>query len=274
MDLPPGYTRLELEDQGAVLVVRDGLADALVAAGVQDPERLVREAPSDLRGRSALARIDLGSEGRAIVRALQRGGLLGKWVRKLSLDPRRAEAELRVSAQAAARGARVLEVLAAVTRKAPGGYHHGLVTREVEGARDLLAVLRSTPGRRDRWRTLEAAGEAVRLLHEAGVDHVDLNVKNILLRPSGEALVIDLDKCRLGPGPAPWSVRRANLLRLLRSWVKLGCGEPQSVDPRDPLALARGYAGGDRALLRRLASLRASFPLRRLLWSLRPPRYP
>ena len=274
MDLPAGFTRLELPDEDTVLVLREGLADALVAAGVQDPERLVREAPSGLQGRAKLARVDLGPEGPAIVRALTRGGLLGRWVRTLSLDPARAQEELRVSAQAAARGARVLDVLAAVTRRAPGGYHHGLVTREVEGGRDLLAVLRQTPGRQARWRALRAAGRAVRALHDAGVDHVDLNVKNVLLAPSGEALVLDLDKCRLGPPDAPWAVRRRNLLRLRRSWIKLSCGEATSVQPRDALALARGYAQGDRALLRRLTGLQASFPFRRALWSLFPPRYP
>ena len=87
-------------------------------------------------------------------------------------------------------------------------------------------------------------------------------------------LVIDLDKCQLASGPASWDVRRRNLLRLLRSWIKLGCGEPRAVTPRDPLALARGYAGGERELLRRLTALKASFPLRRLLWALFPPRYP
>jgi len=266
--LPAGYTCLEAD--GAVVVVRDGLQDALLGAGIQDPARLVARAPSpEHRGRTALAVVDLGESGRAVVRALTRGGALGRVVRRTSLDPQRAMAELRVSAQAAARGAQVLEVLAAVTRRRGWGYEHGLVTREVTGARDLLTVLRTEDGR-PRRRALAAAGRAIRRLHDAGVDHVDLNVKNVLLRRDGEALVIDLDRCHIGRGPAPEAVRVRNLLRLLRSWTKVRTTEPGATWPLDPLRVARTYAGGDRALLRRLvaAGRGQRFGLRRLSWRL------
>ena len=45
---------------------------------LHDPEGLVLRSPSTLVGRGRLARIDLGPAGRAIVRPLLRGGLLGK----------------------------------------------------------------------------------------------------------------------------------------------------------------------------------------------------
>ena len=47
-------------------------------------------------------------------------------------------------------------------------------------------------------------------LHEAGVDHVDLNLKNILLAPDGRAIVIDLDRCRISDHALPWPTRRRN----------------------------------------------------------------
>ncbi|MCO5171980.1 MAG: hypothetical protein M9894_37250 [Planctomycetes bacterium] len=268
LEPPPGFTRVERA--GAVLVVREGLADALVAAGIEDPEALVARSPAALVGRGRLARVDLGAAGRAIVRPLLRGGLLGKLVRRVSFDRARALTELRVSAEAAARGAVVLDVLAAVTRPTGLGWRHGLVTREVEGAIDLAAALAAYPGGRDRRRALRAAGAAVRRLHDAGVDHVDLNLKNVLLRPDGQALVIDLDRCRLGAGPAPAHVREENLVRLLRSWTKLGVQAPGRTRPRDPLALLRGYAPGDRALRRRLvaAGRAARFGCRRVVWRL------
>lgn len=271
-DPPQGYTRVERD--GAMVVVRSTLADALLGAGIHDPEGLVERSPSALVGRGRLASIDLGQGVRAIVRPLLRGGLLGKVVRRVSFDPRRALSELRVSTEAAARGALVLDVLAAVTRPGAIGWRHGLVTREVEGALDLQKLLMASPEGLTRWRGLKAAGEAVRRLHDAGVDHVDLNLKNILLRPDGRALVIDLDRCRLGPGPAPLAVRERNLVRLLRSWTKLGVLAPGTTRSRDPLRLLEGYAPRgsieDRTLRRGLvaAGRRARFGCRRITWRL------
>lgn len=273
-ELPAGFERREVD--GATVVARSDLVEALLAAGVDDPEALARRAPSGHTGRAGLGRIELGAAGAAIVRPLVRGGLVGLVVRRRSLDPGRALAELRLCAEASARGASVLEVLAAVTRRDGVGYTHGLVTREVVAARDLLAALRASEGPRARGRALAAAGRAIRRLHDAGVDHVDLNLKNVLLRADGEALILDLDRCRLTPGPASERVRQRNLLRLLRSWRKLAAAEARSVQARDPLRLARAYARGERELLRRLVSAgrRARFPLHRLRWRLLPPRLP
>jgi 3-deoxy-D-manno-octulosonic acid kinase len=272
MEPPQGFERVEHE--GAVLVLREGLAPALLEAGVADPVGLVEAQPTEHAGRGKLARVELEG-GPALVRPLLRGGLLGKLIRRLSFDPWRSVAELAVSAEAAARGASVLDVLAAVTRRVGLGFQHGLVTREVTGARDLMGALKDARGR-ERAAALRAAGDAVRALHDAGVDHVDLNLKNVLLRPDGRALVIDLDRCRIGRLDLSWERRRSNLLRLLRSWVKLGSVHPGRVHPRDPLRLARAYARGDRELRRRLvrAGRGARFPLRRLLWRLFPPRIP
>ncbi len=269
-DTPDGFTRVERG--GATLVVRSALADALLEAGIEDPEALVARSPAALVGRGRLARIDLPG-GRAIVRPMLRGGLLGKLVRRVSFDRRRALAELRVSVEAAARGALVLDVLAAVTRPSGLGWRHGLVTREVEGALDLAAALVAFPDGDPRRRALRAAGAAIRRLHDAGVDHVDLNLKNVLLLPAGdEARVIDLDRCRLGAGPAPAAVRVRNLVRLLRSWTKLGVRAPGTTQRRDPLWLLAGYAPGPSAEARALrdqlvvAGRRSGFGCRRVVW--------
>lgn len=271
--VPEGYERVE--HAGATIVLRSDLREALLAAGVADPVGLIARQPaSDKAGRAALGRVTLEGEGPVLVRALTRGGLLGKLVKRLSWDPARAENELVVSATAARRGAVVPEVVAAVTRGVAGGYEHGLASRELVGARDLVAILRQERGSA-RGRALRAAGEAIRRLHEAGVDHVDLNLKNVLIDGEGRGVVIDLDRCRMGAGPLGEGARRANLLRLYRSWIKLRVAEPDSVAERDPLRLALAYAGGDRALLRGVveAGLGARFWSHRLRWSLFPPRF-
>src|SRR5262249_8893971 len=114
-------------------------------------------------------------------------------------------------------------------------------------------------------------GEAVRRLHDAGFDHADLNVKNVLLRESSgkvEAWIIDLDRGRLVE-TLDASARRRSLVRLLRSFAKthvLAGG----VSARDLFRLARGYARGDRDKRRELVSWgRAAWPrirARSALW--------
>ncbi|RMG07536.1 MAG: hypothetical protein D6731_23570 [Planctomycetota bacterium] len=274
MQVPPGFASREVD--GAIVVGRNGLLDFLVGAGVARPRELAAARPAAQQGRGRLGRLPLPPAGAALVRPLRRGGLLGKVVRHRSLDPWRAVAELAVSAEAEARGAAVLEVLAAVTRRRGLGYEHALVTREVEGACDLAQALAAAPCPARRAAALVAAARAVRSLHDAGVDHVDLNLKNVLLLPGPRALVIDLDRCRIGREDLPWPRRRANLLRLLRSWHKLAAACGSAFPARDPLCFAAAYARGDRVLLRRLvdAGAGARFPLRRLLWSLRPPSPP
>jgi 3-deoxy-D-manno-octulosonic acid kinase len=245
--VPPGYVRIDRD--GAALLLREGLEDALLAAGVAFPEDVVARSPAvGLAGRGALSRVEIPG-GRAILRLYWRGGLLGKLVRRLSLDGDRAANELRVQAEALARGAPVTEPLAAVTRRAGVGFRHALATRELEGARDLALVLRETRGR-ERRRAVSAAGEAVRRLHDAGVEHADLNLKNILVREAErgpEAWVIDLDRGRLLEGLEP-AARRRNLVRLLRSFAKLAVVGGARLSPRDPFRFARAYARGDRTL--------------------------
>ncbi|MGE0709260.1 MAG: lipopolysaccharide kinase InaA family protein [Planctomycetota bacterium] len=274
MSLPPGYE--QLEHHGARLVLRSDLRAPLLAAGVADPLAVIARHPADVGGRARLGRIELEGVGPLLVRALVRGGLVGKVVRRLSWDPLRAESELRVSVEAAARGASVPEVVAAVTRRVPGGYQHGLVVRELSGARDLVAVLRAEPEGIARWRALRAAGEAVRRLHDAGVDHVDLNLKNVLVGQDGRGVVIDLDRCRVHEAALDERGRERNLLRLYRSWLKLQAAEPQVTCPRDPLRVARAYAQGELDRWRRLVERgrAARFWSHQLRWALFPPRFP
>ncbi|MBL4844836.1 MAG: phosphotransferase, partial [Planctomycetes bacterium] len=167
----------------------------------------------------------------------------------------------------------VPEVVAAVTRPVAGGFHHGLVSRELSGARDLVAVLRQTKGA-ERSAAITASARAVAALHAAGVDHVDLNLKNVLIDADGTGVVIDLDRCRIGEPDAATAER--NLLRLLRSWTKLQTAEPASVQLLDPIRFVRAYVSGDRTRLRRLVTLGRATPFRlnRMRWALFPPRFP
>ena len=108
-------------------------------------------------------------------------------------------------------------------------------------------------------------------MHDAGVDHPDLNLGNLMVRSGDggpEAFVIDLDGARLHPGPLATAKRRAALLRLERSYLKrFGGGGSGPADP----ALWRGwYAAGDAEMAHALAgdrlTERIALALHRLGW--------
>lgn len=127
-------------------------------------------------------------------------------------------------------------------------YRGDLVTRYVPGSRDLAAVL--FPGRpvpaEDAAAALELTGRLFRTLHDGGVVHPDLNLKNILIvdrRPSPEAQVLDLDGARLR-GRVGDRARRRMIARFWRSARKWSARTATALDPAWLDAFEAGYDGG------------------------------
>ena len=70
----------------------------------------------------------------------------------------------------------------------------------------------------------QAAGHTVRVLHEAGVYHPDLNLHNCMVRQGEESLevfVVDFDRARAQSGALDPAAREHMLRRLERSARKL-----------------------------------------------------
>ena len=117
-------------------------------------------------------------------------------------------------------------------------YQADLMTRRIADAAPLSQVLRRRALAASDW---EQAGRLLRRMHDLQVWHADLNLSNILFRPSGEFFLIDFDRCRVRMGG--WWKRR-NLERLHRS-----CRKGKRLEPAlrfaeaDFEALLRGYAG-------------------------------
>ena len=186
--------------------------------------------------------------GRWVVRAYRRGGavagpLLGD--RYLGRGSGRPVAETLASEEARRRGVPTPRVVAgAVYPAGPLFYRADLVTEFVEGGRELARVLFGAPaGADERGRALAQAGRLLARLAEAGVEHPDLNARNVLLTPGSQegALVLDLDRSRVGPEGVPLSPARM-LARLERSLEKLGerAGRALSSEELDLLRLASG----------------------------------
>ncbi len=227
------------------MVVASGVDAGGLLARMRSP---VAEVPARHFGRAALQTVALPEGGHALVRSCRHGGLLRRITRHWFVSrPPRPFAELAVTAAARERGLATAEVLAALVARGIGPWYRGwLVTRELTGARDLWAAL---PGQRSGAGTemvLSLVGRTLRLMHTLGIDHADLNLRNILVRddePFPRIYIIDFDKARLFPGAVPDARAQRNLRRLLRSVNKL---DPQRrrVRPGDWNRLMAAYRSG------------------------------
>jgi tRNA A-37 threonylcarbamoyl transferase component Bud32 len=208
-----------------LLVMRGALKEFLSQRPVAD---LLAEGQESVEGRRTHAVVELTGETRAVVRYYTHGGLLRKVTRDRFAGSERFFDEVRVSEHMREQGVNTPEVLGLVVQAGKLGFCRGaLVTRMVEGGRDVLEYLRSKEGReqitdpRVRRTLIRSAAQEVRKMHDAGVCHADLHIKNLLLAPDGEIYILDLDRAKLHGKPGV-SRRLANLIRLGRSIEKTG----------------------------------------------------
>ncbi len=116
-------------------------------------------------------------------------------------------------------------------------YRADLITRRIEGARQLSACLLQAPLPEAGW---GAVGKMLRRFHDAGVYHHDLNSDNILRGADGGLYLLDFDRARLRQHGG-W--KQANLARLRRSLDKRKrLGRLKHFEERDWQALLAGYA--------------------------------
>lgn len=250
-DVPPGYVVHRVGD--AWLVFDAKFASELVSLRLADPDarkRLFARAPK--RGRGAVPSVSLRRDAHVILRRYQHGGLLGGITGALYLGPQRALAELHVTARAETLGAPVPHVLCLALWPAAGPFWSALIgTREERNARDLLEALLAEDDANRRRALLREVGAAVRRLHDAGVDHRDLQLHNILVVEEGETrriVVVDLDRAVYhAHGVLSPRLRARNLGRLTRSAVKAGLFRGP-IGRRELAAFVGAYTAGDRKL--------------------------
>lgn len=252
IEVPPPYR----------VLTRGGTLLVAVPEAVEPASRALAEAGSLLAyagrhpGAKALEsrrgtafRVPMG-EGEWVVRHYRRGSALTRWLSDLYLrvgEPRPVH-ELRVSHAARERGVETPQVVAlAVYREGPF-YRADLATRYVPRSTNLAQALfgEEMRSQEERLEALSAAGGLVRGAQERGVVHVDLTLQNVLLewsvRPP-RAHLLDLDACRIAPGPLPAWRREVMLRRFersLRGWEERA-GRRLSAEERE--AFEAGYGG-------------------------------
>jgi 3-deoxy-D-manno-octulosonic acid kinase len=265
--------RLWLERHGTLMAAAEAhpQVEALEGRGrvavVPDPV-----APSD------------GGADRWVVRHYHRGGSVARLLgdRYLRVGEPRPFRELRVLEAVRARGVPAPEPVGAAVYPAGPFYRGDLVTRWVPASVDLASLLfnpmrpspvegpveetaghpvgadsggglAADPAGDTRLAAMRATGRLVRLLHDRGVAHPDLNLKNVLLvSPAGaaragrepEAVILDLDRTRLHDGSVPARSRQAMISRFWRSarkWERRA-GRPLPASLR--MAFDAAYAAG------------------------------
>jgi len=205
-----------------------------------------------------------GAPARVFVRRARRGGLIGAVLGGLYTAVGRPLQELRAATAARSAGVGVPEPLAVRATRVGGLFHRfTVITREIENAQDLLTFASGSTGRKRE--VLDRVADEMRRLHESGVYHADLTMKNILL--SGTSVyIIDLDKATIAER-RNGRLDMTNLARLNRSVVKL-LGTRGAVTRTDKLRFLRRYLGG-RERIKELSQLCAQgLWFHRLWWSL------
>jgi hypothetical protein len=241
-ELPPGFSRRSID--GAALVLRDDVADALVAAGVASPETWRARASATYAGRGRPFGVEIADAGRVFVRQYLHGGALRRVTGERYTGDARFLAELSALVDAATAGVPVETPLGVVSAPAGLGTRRGwLIAREIPDAVDALRFLVDGPTPARRRAVLAAAGRAMRALHDAGFDHPDLHLKNLLVVPDGRVLVLDLDGVRRTT-PLPRERRLAGLFRFDRFAAKQAAAGA-AVSRADRMRVLRAYAGDD-----------------------------
>lgn len=175
---------------------------------------IVGEAP----GRGSSLFVQATTDEQWALRPYRRGGMVAKLSTKRYLwtgaERTRAFRELRLTAALFEQGLPVPRPVASCVTRYGMTYEAALITVRIASAKALAELLVNDQADEA---LLTRVGEMIRRFHQAGLDHVDLNARNILVDPSGAPWLIDLDRCRLRSA-GKWQAD--NLVRLERSFKK------------------------------------------------------
>jgi len=152
------------------------------------------------------------------LRHYRRGGLFGKIVSDHYIftgwKKTRSVAEFYLLQRLNEAGVNVPKPIAARVQKRHFCYQADLFSEKIPEAQDLVSLLQQRPLTACEY---NAIAQQVKKMHQAQVNHTDLNIHNILLDKQGKVWLIDFDKCCQQSGD-DW--KKSNLQRLLRSFNK------------------------------------------------------
>ncbi|VAW65294.1 hypothetical protein MNBD_GAMMA09-2911 [hydrothermal vent metagenome] len=183
-----------------------------------------------------------------VLRCYQRGGLVARFNQQSYLGVRpehsRAFREWRLLEWMHGQGLPVPQPVAASVCRWPFNfsplYRARILIQRIADTQTLDYYLGQQPMDHALWRSI---GGCIRVFHNQGIYHADLNANNILLDTQQRVYLIDFDKAEqrmLSAQPAQW--KTANLQRLKRSLLKQqGLSERYYFREDDWQVLVEGY---------------------------------
>ncbi|MBY6198440.1 3-deoxy-D-manno-octulosonic acid kinase [Vibrio hangzhouensis] len=154
----------------------------------------------------------------AALRHYRRGGLFGKLVKDQywfsGWEKTRSYQEFALLNTLIEAEVNVPRPIAARAVKTGLYYRADLFSEKIPNARDLVAILQEESLPAEMYQKI---GQEIRKMHDAQVNHTDLNIHNILIDDHDKVWIIDFDKCHQQDGD-DW--KQANLDRLKRSFDK------------------------------------------------------
>lgn len=247
-----------------VLHVDSVLEGSVLDLGIQSRqslESLCDEAQTRAFGRGTNAILALpGRRERLHLRPLRHGGLLARVTGTRYLGMSRPLAELRATAELRAAGVPVPLPVLALGRREGRFWEVAFGSVHEEDTLDGLSFLDAGPSWRRIERAMRAAGRSIRMLHDAGGRHRDLQIRNLLIREDAdraEVVIVDLDAARITGNIRP-SQRMRELMRLYRSLHKRRL--TSALEPRALASFFSAYLDGDRELR---SAMRAWLPVER-----------
>lgn len=181
------------------------------------------------QGRTSCKTILMESLGKEsfVVREYRHGGLFGNVLKDIFWDASRPLRELSICEVARRGRINTTEIIAIVKNKISGPlYKCRLVTKEIQNSVDLIELLSHPEDNQldtQKRQIINKMAKAVHDMHDAGIYHADLHLKNILVqsfeRGRVNVYIIDLDKSKQYE-KVTFQSRVSNITRLDRSLEK------------------------------------------------------
>ncbi len=192
---------------------------------------------STLKGRSYIYTLEEGM----VVRHVVHGGIFRHITGDRFWGVNRSLREIKVSHYLIKNNVLTPEIIAVRHIKTGMFYRIWVISRFVPESRDLLEYLNAY--KEDVITMMEKTGTFIRRIHDLGVFHPDLQVKNILVDSYSRLWILDLDKARY-MNHLPRFARSMNIKRFLRSCRKrIAMGEVLLPEGWEQ-AFLNGYTGG------------------------------
>jgi tRNA A-37 threonylcarbamoyl transferase component Bud32 len=151
--------------------------------------------------------------------------------------------ELRWSQRLSDAGILTPRVLAGVWQRTGPVHRADVATERIDGSDLATLLFAATPPQGEHRRAiLVAVARLVRQLHDAGIVHPDLQLRNVLVATGADgpaAALLDVDTCRAAGGAA---AAQRNLRRFYRSWSKWNRERGERLTAGDRRAFEAAYA--------------------------------